>query len=178
MSSKKRVFSTNNNINYNDYIKIRSGSEILSAVKYNNKTGIIDKFTNYNQFITLSDAYYKGVDLDKCDIYPTRDLNNSNISYVVGNKHVYGNDIIDNCELEKQVLYPYGFYKSNKNPNIFFPYKICMENWCQKKVNCFQYDNKCSNNNCNNECNNNCNKNCCSKKCKTGLCKNAKPLFI
>jgi len=191
MSSKKRTLATNNNMNYNDYIKLKSGSEALKTAKYNNKNGVINRFTNYNQFQTLSAAYYKGIDLDKCDIYPTRDLYNSNTSYIVKDyDNLYKNDT---CELEKQILYPYGFYKSNKVSDIYYPYKLCLENWCKKKVVCFEYNVNC-NNDCNNDCNNNdsnsecssdynsdCNKsnnNCHNKKCKTGLCKNAKPLFI
>jgi hypothetical protein len=39
MSSKKRTFATNNNMNYNDYIKLKRGSEVLKTAKYNNKNG-------------------------------------------------------------------------------------------------------------------------------------------
>jgi hypothetical protein len=193
MSSKKRTLATNNNMNYNDYIKLKRGSEALKTAKYNNKNGVINKFTNYNEFQTLSAAYYKGLDLDKCELYPTKDLYNSNVSYVTNDSD---DSCIDNtCKINKQILYPYGVYTSNKKAKIYFPYKLCLENWCPKKVICIDKCNDDCYENCSETCSDTCSdrcssssgsscssnsylSNCCNKRCKTGLCKNARPLFI
>ena len=202
MTSKKRVFSNDNNLNYIDYIKIKNGSECLKLVKKDDKNGIINKFANYDQFLALSSGFYKYSNLDKCDIYPTRDLYNSNLSFVTRDN--YDSIKKNECELIKPVLYPYGVYHTNKITNQRFPSKICLENWCNKKRNCLIITEKFRNintdnnndstnndstnndntNNYNNNNNNNNNNssikdcNCYNKKCKTGLCKNARPLFI
>lgn len=172
MSSKKRVFSTQNDINYKDYISQKIGSETLKSVKNNNQNLTINRFVNYEQFLALTKGYYKHLHLDKCDLYPTTNLYNSNISFVTINDDE--KFVKNECELNKQFLYPYGFFESKKIVNQHFPSKICLENWCSKNTVCRDYINFDVNND--NNTNNNYNK--CKKKCKTGLCKNAKPLFI
>ena len=207
MTSKHRVFSNNNDTNYIEYIKNKQGIENLKAIKYSSENININRFNNYEQFIIFSKSYYKYKDLNCCQIKPTQNLFNSNISYI-NNNHLFSKLEHNNneCILLKQVLYPYGHYQSNKVSNMYFPYKINLDNWCLKKKQCELYtfsnnmnnkndnghDNNCNNNNCNNcncnNCNNNnCNNNNCNinnnnnnndKKCKTGLCGNTKQLFI
>ena len=183
MTSKQRVFSNPNNLNYNEYIKNKQGVETLKTIKYNSENMNINRFNNYDQFIIFSKSYYKYKDLNCCETQPTKSLYNSNISYINKNKKV--NDCncskkssletdehtkkYNECNLLKQVLYPYGHYESNKVSNMYFPYKINLDNWCLKKKQC-EYPFPNNNDNKDNNYDN--------KKCKTGLCGNTKPLFI
>lgn len=174
--SKQKVFSTDNTIHYNDYIKIKGGNEYLKSIKFNSDNKIINKFKSYQEFITLSKSFYNKstsnyLDNDACTIYATQNLYNANVSY---------NDSI--CYLEKenscsskQILYPCGIYKDTPKSNMYFPYKINIDKWCINNGKCYQDLETCSEKNCN------CKKKTeesIQKKCKTGLCKNAKPLFI
>ena len=201
MTSKQRVFSNDNTINYIEYIKNKQGVENLKTIKNNYNNGILNKFASYEQFIALSKSYYKYNGLTSCVKQPTRNLYNSNISYIIKNqttstkqprkldcgcgskknslltleKNTYKqentNDHFnrDECKLLKQV---YGYYNTNNQSNMYFPYKLDLDKWCSKKQ-CpypFEYH---YNNDDTNDTNDKV-----DKHCKTGLCRNAKPLFI
>ena len=202
MTSKQRVFSTDNTINYIEYIKNKQGVENLKAIKYNHNDVILNKFASYEQFITLSKSYYKYNGTEYCITQPTQNLYNSNISYVnknsndqinnsskktdcgCGNKKNAilplkkdKNDNInkhfdyDECKLLKQVLYPYGHYNTNKPSNMYFPYKLDLDKWCPKKKQCpYPFEYHYNNDDIINDT--------IDKHCKTGLCRNTKPLFI
>lgn len=174
--SKQKVFSTDNTIHYNDYIKIKGANEYLKSIKFNSNNKIINKFKSYEEFITLSKSFYNKstsnylLSNDICSIHATQNLYNANISYN------------DACYLEKenpcskQFLYPCGIYKDTPKSNMYFPYKINIDKWCINNGKCYQDLEICSEKNCYN-----CKKktdNSTQKKCKTGLCKNAKSLFI
>jgi len=134
MTSKHRVFANSNIINYNEYIKNKQGAETLKTIKNNSKNTNITRFKSYEEFIIFSKCYYKYKDLNCCQIQSTENLFNSNISFISQNKK---NKIEENeCNLLKQVLYPYGYYQSNKVSNMYFPYKINLDNWCLKKKQC------------------------------------------
>jgi len=213
MSSKQRVFSHDSNINYIDYIKLKNGSEILKTIK--NKDLTLNQFVCYNQYIALTHAYYKQINNDKCILHPTKNIYESNNSFIstkireyddeTNDADKYANTSINNkmyynseyCKGVSDVLYPYAAYCGNKNANIYFPYKLDLNNWCLQKKQCINdlecnIDNNCDKNNCDK---NNCDKNTCKDDkscidsnsncvlhnkiaCKTGLCKGAKPLFI
>jgi hypothetical protein len=110
------------------------------------------------------------------------------------------------CLELSQVLYPYGVYGST-TPKIYMHFNLDLNKWCIKKSlvdynsiynldnidinidgynvcnndgSCYKVGSKLNNSNDNNHDNDDTNDNCdCKKtKCKTGLCKNAKPLFI
>ena len=204
MTSKQRVFSTDNTIDYIEYIKNKQGLENLKTIKYNHNNIMLNKFASYEQFITLSKSYYKYNGIDRCVTHPTQNLYNSNISYIThhhnsnnkmkysstqtkksdcgcGNKNpiltldedVNKNINHDECKLLKQVLYPYGHYNTNKQSNMYFPYKLDLDKWCSKKKQCpHPFDYHYNNDDINDK------KDTPDKHCKTGLCKNAKPLFI
>lgn len=116
----KNVFSTNNNTNYNDYIKLRKGTEILKTTINNNKNITINKFLNYNDFHTISTSYYNFLNYDEFETYNTRNLKNANISYVIKN----GDDNIadEMC------------YETNKITNLRFPTNLNLEKWCTKRI--------------------------------------------
>ncbi len=201
MTSKQRVFSHDTTIDYIEYIKNKQGVENLKTIKNNDNNVMLNKFASYEQFINLSKSYYKYNALDCCIIQPTQNLYNSNISYINqtqhrnknnhstqtknkecdcgvfttlhhleenGNKN--DNDNHDECKLLKHVLYPYGHYNTNKQSDMYFPYKLDLDKWCSKKKPCpnpFDY-----------HYNDDIKEVPPDKHCKTGLCRNPKPLFI
>jgi len=213
MTSKQRVFSTDNTINYIEYIKNKQGVENLKTIKYNHNNVMLNKFASYEQFLTLSKSYYKYNGQDYCIKHPTQNLYNSNISYInkniihmnnsskktdcgcgskknamltleedeyknttqKGTKHFNHNE----CKLLKQVLYPYGHYNTNKQSNMYFPYKLDLDKWCSKKKQChYPFDYHYNNDDVNDDINDDVTDDNPVKHCKTGLCRNPKPLFI
>jgi hypothetical protein len=185
MATKQRVFSQNNTINYDDYLKHKQGTECLKIIHADNHTKdiTINQFVSYDQFMYLSKAFYKQVNTHKCKNEHVTDLYNANISYIQHNQHELKSPL-DVCK--SPVLYPYGRYKHRQSDNLYFPYKLDMKQLCRERKPCHDvisphitYDN---NQLTTSECNN-CNNCTPSKpvnpnKCKTGLCKNAKQLFI
>ena len=58
-SSKKRVFANNDTINFNDYLKRKTGNEIIKNIKSKpNYNTNINTFMNYEKFILLTKAYF------------------------------------------------------------------------------------------------------------------------
>jgi hypothetical protein len=214
MTSKHRVFSHLTDINYNDYVKNKMGIEIFKNIKSsslntNNINGlVIKKFGSHNDLINLTKTYYNYYCLDKYSLQATKDLYNSNNSYVDSNvNNIYddtGNSdnnsvtidcknslFYNNCKEDiVPVLYPYGVYVSRvSNPQLHF--NLDLNKWCVKKnivdyssiynVNDINIDgfNGCKNNeSCYNIDNQNSTSSLKKNSCKTGLCKNAKPLFV
>lgn len=211
MTSKHRVFSHLIDINYNDYIKNKMAVEIFKNIKSsslnsNNINGyVIKKFDSHNDLINLTKTYYNYYCLDKYSLQATKDLYNSNNSYVdskVNNIYDDGsanvttdckNSVFYNdCKEELvPVLYPYGLYVSRvSNPYLHF--NLDLNKWCVKKTivdysSIYNLDdinidgfNGCKNNeSCYNvDTNRKATSSLKKKNCKTGLCKNAKPLFV
>lgn len=170
MTTKQRVFSQNNTIHYDDYLKIKQGTECLKTI-HAEKTPTINQFVNYDQFLYLSKAFYKQVNTHKCTNQYVNNLYDANISYIQHN-------VKSNRDLcNPPVLYPYGQYTRHQSDHFYFPNKLDMKQFCRKNENCREdillnmtYEN-------NKPIISNCD-NCKSQKCKTGLCKNAKQLFI
>ena len=190
MTTKQRVFSQNNTIYYDDYLKIKQGTECLKTINADSNP-TINKFVNYEQFLYLSKAFYKQVNAHECKNEYVTNLYNANISYIE-------KPSIHLCN--PAILYPYGQYKHRQSDQFYFPYKLDMKQMCRKNERCYDdilhapcvlhvpyenercyddilhttyendklpisnHDNNCKSNN--------------AKKCKTGLCKNAKQLFI
>jgi hypothetical protein len=178
MATKQRVFSKNNTIHYDDYLKIKHGTECLKTINADDRTKhiTINQFRNYEQFICLSKAFYKQVNKHKCKNEHVTNLYNANISYIQHNQYKL-KPPTDLCTLP--ILYPYGQYIQPQTDNFYFPYKLDMKQMCRENETChdaISLHTACENNklpyNCNNCYSNN------FKKCKTGLCKNAKQLFI
>ncbi len=171
MTTKQRVFSHNNTIYYDDYLKIKQGTECLKTINANN-TPTINQFVNYDQFLYLSKAFYKQVNTHKCKNEYVTNLYNANISYI---QHDDVKLPIEFCN--QPILYPYGQYTRQQSDHFYFPYKLDMTQMCDKNKTC--YDDILLHKTCENnklplsDCKSNH-----VKKCKTGLCKNAKQLFI
>ena len=119
MASKQRVFSPNNTIHYDDYLKIKRGTECLKTTNQSNPLNIT-QFINYEQFMALSKAFYKNENMNKYKNEPIANLRNANSSYIQHNqKH-------PPYVCNSHVLYPYGNCSSK-------PHKLCAD------------DNKCVN---------------------------------
>lgn len=128
----KRVFTKNNsNINYKDYYNVKSGNEILKAVKLEDNNAILSKFINYNSWQTLSTSYFKNLDSNVIDISYVKSLYNSNESFI---DETCKQTTVEGCQLEKNILYPYGKIISKKEVTQFFPSNIYLCKWCNKNA--------------------------------------------
>lgn len=167
--SKKRVFANEHTIYYSDFIPLKNGIVCLKSIKSqpNSKNAVLNRFISYNQFQTLAGAYYLYAQCNKlpnCYQESIRNLTNSYKSYFKtytdcsNNRH-------DECD--QQFIYPKGLINTSKKNIYQFPSKLDMEKWCNSKP---EICNECvitKKSHC-----------CCPNRCKTGLCKNARNLFI
>jgi hypothetical protein len=218
MSSKQRVFSHSPELNYNDYFKNKNGIEVLKNIKASKYPSdmVVNKFSNHTDLINLTKTYHNYAYSDKYSLQATRNLYNSNISFVNNKFHNYNNNShnrkckksihYNECVESSPVLYPESAYisKNNCGPNLHF--NLNLNKLCSNRFNVDYneiYNSECIKININgfNGCINGdecCDvrehsehsehsepsghnpKTCCCKKnkCKTGLCKKAKPLFI
>jgi len=144
--SKKRVFANNNNnLNFNDYLKYKTGKEIIKNVKTkpeSNKN--INSFLNYEQFITLTKTYFKYFINEGLVIGIPVDIYNSNISFIVYknllshikdcNECRFSSDITNfsECQAVKGILYPYGKYiEYETSRTIFLHNRINLDDTCR-----------------------------------------------
>jgi hypothetical protein len=197
MTSKQRVFSRENDINYHDYTQNKNGIVLLNNAKNKCNNKVLNKFINYNEFLTMTKSYYKYLFQNKCIMTPPKNLYDSNTSYISYKKYIdhistcddcnnVNHILNDNCTQLKNVLYPYGLYPTDQNKKIYYPNSIDLKCWCNDtrftKPLCI-YSN--SNSNINNNSvwnysdnnNKNCN-NCNNYNIDDDLCKTRKKLFI
>ena len=83
MTSKNRVFSHLNDINYNDYIRNKQGVEIIKNTKSKIGPKIIKYFYSYSDFITLAKVYYKYLTRGQVGIQVPTNILNTNTSFLV-----------------------------------------------------------------------------------------------
>ena len=167
----KRVFANNNTSYYTDYIPLKSGLVCLKTIKSNPYTEnvTLNKFVSYNQFNILTNAYYLLADCNKkqhCLKDSIRNIYYSNDSYYEADNHD------NNIDCNNKYIYPSGKINKNKNNIYQFPYKLDMSKWCNLNMNQCE---KCIIQNPTMITYSNTNS---CKTCKTGLCKNARNLFI
>jgi hypothetical protein len=168
MYTSKRIFNKNDiNLNYQDYNKIKSGVQILKTIKTENNLAVLKKFANYQSLQTLNSAYYPFIDNNTFDITYLKNIYNANESFT--DKE----EILDDNNMCKNVLYPYGKIISKKKINPQFSTNIYLCKWCNNKPKIkptlYEVDDTLiPDHNC--DCKKN-NKNC-------NLCKNARALFI
>ena len=152
MVTKQRVFSNDKTIHYDDYLKIKQGTECLKSIKADNRTknDTMNQFANYDQFMTLSKAFYKHTNINKYNNEPVANLCNANDSYIQHNQNTL-NHPTPVCN--SHVLYPYGHGEAQQPHNLYFPYKLDMNKWCADNKKCVTeptQHNPCNNNPCNN----------------------------
>lgn len=165
MFSKKRVFSNNKIVNYIDYNNLKNGCETLKTIKYANNTAILKQFKNHQSWQTLSNAYFPYIDNHVIEVSSVTNLYESSESYIEDPIN------INNCQIERNILYPTGKIFARKQVTKQFPSNIDLSKWCTK--NNEHYDCEPCNKSHDCKC---CNKTYKHKKC--GLCKNARDLFI
>ena len=138
MISKQRVFSHANDINYIDYTENKKGVEMLKTIKheYNNAENEykelwndINRFKNQDEFLTLSKSYYNYLNQNECVPEFITNMYNSNVSYILEDKTIQQ----ESCNKTNSPLYPYGKINTNNKCNLFYPYKIDINNWCSDK---------------------------------------------
>lgn len=181
--SKKRVFANDHTIFYTDYIPLKNGIVCLRTIKSDpsSRNAVLNRFVSYKQFQTLTDAYYlysQCKNHPKCQTDSIRNINNSYKSFFKYNNN-YSLKYPSECD--KNYIYPKGLIDYNKNDIFLFPSKLEMANWCNVEHNkCNECEiinpqiinpDKCQTDNGTHHIENNCT-------CKTGLCKNARNLFI
>lgn len=143
--NKRRVFSKDSNISYNDYTRNKKGDEILKYVKSNNSY-LVDRnfsirhneltsFLDYDTFLNLSRSYSRNyVPKYKMHTSPISvfDAKKSYLSYNqlshMGDCnacHNNNNNItqVNECKEAKGVLYPYG-NTVECTTNLQYPSKI------------------------------------------------------
>ena len=126
----KRIFSNDLfNINYKDYNTVKSGNEILKAIKKEDKNTILSKFDNYNSWQTLSTSYFNNFDNNSSHISFVKNLYDSNESFINTNCEPLMN--VTACSSEKNILYPYGNILSKKEITPYFPSTIYLCKWCK-----------------------------------------------
>jgi hypothetical protein len=123
MATKQRVFSPNNTIHYDEYLKMKQGTECLKTINAQKHANPINlnQFINYDQFMALSKAFYKNTNINKYKHEPVSNLCNANISYIQHNQNTLKQPI-DVCN--SHVLYPYGHCASQQ------PHNLCTYNTC------------------------------------------------
>lgn len=131
--SKQRVFSREYTANYADYNKLIHGTEVLKAVKQSDPEVVIHRFINYQQFQTLSNAYFAQEGEEKA-IQAVTNLYDSNGSFL-------------QCECDTPLpsplpcnppyLYPYGEVVTNRSVQSWFPAPLSMKKWCSPKSDLF-----------------------------------------
>jgi hypothetical protein len=178
MYTSKRIFTKNeNNINYQDYYKVKDGTQILKTIKAKDNLAILNQFNSYELFQKLSSAYFPFIDNNTVELSYLTNIYNDNESFMNREK------LLENDTMCKNVLYPYGKIVTKKNINPQFPTNIQICKWCnQKNQKNTQYCNLDENikphkhkevhKDDKDECN------CKNKYNHCNLCKNARPLFI
>jgi len=135
MVTKQRVFSNDKTIQYDDYLKIKQGTECLKTINAQNhaKNLNLNQFVNYDQFMTLSKAFYKHTNINKYTNEPVSNLFNANVSYVQHNQNTLKQPPY---VCNSHVLYPYGNSVNQQPRNFYFPYRLDMNKWCADNKTC------------------------------------------
>jgi len=193
MITKQRIFSHKDQLDYIDYLKLKSGEITLKNLKTNPINPNLRFFINYQEFLNLTKAYYKYKNTNLCSLQPLVNIYNTNVSFIAYKKvlsHIRtcnccsNNNLSVNCIELANILYPYGIYITHCPQNIYFPNNIDLTQWCNKKKDICELPDHYIDTNIQNDFNNvlddDKSKNNIKKSCggKYGLCKNTKPLYI
>jgi hypothetical protein len=142
--SKQRNFSHKDQLDYIDYLKLKTGEITLKNLKTKSTHPNLRFFINYQEFLNLTKAYYKYKNTDLCSFQPLVNIYNTNVSFTAYKKtleHINScnccssnsNNVSVNCSELANLLYPYGIYITHCPQNIYFPNRIDLTQWCNKK---------------------------------------------
>ena len=187
--TSKTLFSNNDDLSFNNYLKLKKGREMIKKISSNN-TFCLNKFINYDTFLTLSLAYYKQINNNKnLELKPPVSIVDSNTSFLNYNlllshmkdctycgtcKEIYH---VFNCKYVQNILYPYGvsIQKRENLQNFYYPQKLYLNNLCKKcPTPNLKPDICCPKPSCSSPCSLPCSSPCslpCSSPCSC-LCKN------
>jgi Zn finger protein HypA/HybF involved in hydrogenase expression len=141
-SNYKKFFSNNTDINFSDYLKNKSGVEILKNLQ-SKKINTINYYLSYEDFILFSKTFYNYIYLESpCGQVPSN-LYDSNTSFIIYekllshmkdcNKCRFSKDILHlyDCHELMGILYPYGEYIETNilGNNLHLHNKINLENF-------------------------------------------------
>ena len=158
-NSYKKFFSHDSNINFSDYLKNKSGVEILKNLQ-SKKTNTIDYFLSYEDFILFTKTYFNYLYLESpCGQVPSS-LYDSNTSFIVYDKMLlhmkdcnkcrFSKDILQlyDCQEIINILYPYGEYIETNlsSSNMHLHSKINIENFNKNSKEKTQNCKSCANN--------------------------------
>ena len=130
MYTSNRVFTKCDNvINYNDYYKLKDGTQILKTIKSSNNLAIIKQFNSYENFQKMSSSYFPLIDNNTVEFSYVKNIYSDNESFIVKDK------LSEDETMCKNVLYPYGKIVSKKKVNPQFPTNIELCKWCNQKPN-------------------------------------------
>ena len=140
--TSKRVFANPMDINFNDYMRKKSGIEIIKNIK--SKPGIPNKlpfFINYNQFLLITHTYYKYIKTYCPEIQVPTNLYDANTSFIFYQSIVlHMKDCTDckdvsmlyECKELTNILYPYGLVEKPEKNSIFLHSRFDLEEGCKK----------------------------------------------
>jgi hypothetical protein len=155
----KKFFSHDSDINFSDYLKNKSGVEILKNLQ-SKKTNTIDYFLSYEDFILFTKTYYNYLYLESpCGQVPSS-LYDSNTSFILYekmlshmkdcNKCRFSKDILHlyDCQELIGILYPYGEYieTNSSGSNMRLHSKINIEKFYKNHKDTKQNCKSCANN--------------------------------
>ena len=119
MASKQRVFSHPNDNSYKNYIENKNAVTKLSSFKQ--RSPHLDKFSNYADYINLSKAFFRYQICSKnCEKIPTENLYNSNRSFPI-----YYEDI-NQCT---NIIYPNAVYYGVAQKPLSLSSNLNLQNW-------------------------------------------------
>jgi hypothetical protein len=145
-----RIFSKNNDISFNDYIKNIKGKTILSNLKTNNhnnnnytiNNNKIVSYLSYNDFLIVTQTFYKFSNLKK-NYKPPQKIIDLKTSFIFYNKYL---NHIQRCDLCKTNNVDTNFVDCKEIKNILYPYgenfayeiysklsSVDLDNWCSKE---------------------------------------------
>jgi len=128
MYTSKRIFTKdNNNINYQDYYKVKDGIQILKTIKAKDNLAILNQFNSYELFQKLSSAYFPFIDNNTFELSYLKNIYNDNESFMNREK------TLENDTMCRNVLYPYGKIATKKIINPQFPTNIQLCKWCNQQ---------------------------------------------
>jgi hypothetical protein len=131
----RKIFSNDNDTNFNDYLKNKKGKEILKNIKSKSKNSNINKYVSYEELTLLTRTYYNYLNNENdatniCNPIPIS-LNDGQTSFIICEKiqdhfntcnecfkeshSTYHNHSYSYCKELKRILYPYGCYIKNIN---------------------------------------------------------------
>jgi hypothetical protein len=130
MYTSNRVFTKCDNvINYNDYYKLKDGTQILKTIKSRDNLAILKQFNSYENFQKMSASYFPLIDNNTVEFSYVKNIYNDNESFIVKEKS------IEDEIMCKDTLYPYGKIITKKKVNPQFPTNIELCKWCNQKPN-------------------------------------------